>query len=70
VTKEIAEFIGREYTCEGDIRWTVENKIKFVVPESAELPEKATATDKRIWERRADEYVKRENKLAENCQTV
>jgi hypothetical protein len=48
----------------------VEKESKFVVPLPAEIPEKATATQKRIWERRVDDFVKRENKLAENYQTL
>jgi hypothetical protein len=29
VTKEIAEYVGREYQYGGDIRWTIENLEKF-----------------------------------------
>jgi hypothetical protein len=40
VTREIAEFVGRDYTYGGDIRWTLENEIKFIVPVPEELSDK------------------------------
>jgi hypothetical protein len=68
--KELAEYVGRTYTYGGDIRWTVENEKMFPFPCPKDVAADAGATDKRIWERRVDEYVKCENKLAANCETV
>jgi hypothetical protein len=68
--KELAEYVGRTYTYGGDIRWTVENEKMFPVPCPKDVAADAGATDKRIWERRVDEYVKRKNKIAANCETV
>jgi hypothetical protein len=68
--KELAEYFGRTYTYGGDIRWTVENEKMFPVPCPKDVAADDGATIKRIWERRVDEYAKRENKLAANCDTV
>jgi hypothetical protein len=60
---ELAKYIGRDYTHGSDIRWTIDNtEVVHCVD--------AKATAKRIWERRIDEFFKRDNKLAENCKTV
>jgi hypothetical protein len=48
----------------------VENENMFPVPFPEDVAVDAGATIKRIWERRVEEYVKRENKLAANCETV
>jgi hypothetical protein len=68
--KEIAEYVGREYSNGGDIRYTVENEKMSVVQVSDDPIDKASASEERIWERRIDEYVKRENRLVANCETV
>jgi hypothetical protein len=68
--KELAEYVGRTYTYGGDIRWTVENKKMFNVPCPKDVAADDGATDKRIWERRVDEYVKRKHKLAANWENV
>jgi hypothetical protein len=69
-TKEIAECVGREYQYGGNIRWTIENLERFKEEEPKELDTTATGVQKRMWERRVDEYIKRENKLRENCRTA
>jgi hypothetical protein len=48
----------------------VENEKMFPVPFPKDVTADAGATVKRIWERRVDEYVNHENKLAANCETV
>jgi hypothetical protein len=68
--KEIAEYVGREYSNGGDIRYTVENEKVFVVQVPDDPIYKASASEKRIWERRIDEYFKRQNRLIANCETV
>jgi hypothetical protein len=70
VTKEIAEYVDREYQYGGDIRWTIENLENFKGEEPKELDITATGVQKRMWERRVDEYIKRENKLKENLPTA
>jgi hypothetical protein len=68
--KELTKYVGRTYTYGGDIRWTVENKKMFPIPCPEDVAADAGAKIKRIWERRVDEYINRENKLAANCETV
>jgi hypothetical protein len=68
--KEISEYVGREYSNGGDIRYTVENEKMFVVQVPADPVDKVSASEKRIWEQIIDEYVKRENRLVANCETL
>jgi predicted phosphoribosyltransferase len=42
----------------GDIRYTVKNEKMCVVQVPADPIDKASASEKRIWEQRIDEYVK------------
>jgi TolA-binding protein len=68
VTKEIAEYVGREYPYGSDIRWTIQNLKLFKEEDPNELAAASSVLKKRMWEKRVDEYIKRENKLKENCQ--
>jgi hypothetical protein len=68
VTKEIAEYVGREYPYVGDIRWTIQNLKLFKEEEPNELAAASSVLKKRMWEKRVDEYIKRENKLMDNFQ--
>jgi hypothetical protein len=67
-TKEIAEYVGREYPYGGDIRWTIQNLELFKEEEPSELAASSSVLKKRMWKKRVDEFTKRENKLKENCQ--
>jgi hypothetical protein len=57
------------YTYIGNIKWKVENEKKVIVPVLEEV-DMATiyATQKRLWEKLVDRYVKRDIKLSENCE--
>jgi hypothetical protein len=70
--KKIAEYVEREYTYGGDIRWTVKNEKRFTVPkpEDSDETSASSATEQRIWERCTEEYIKRDDILTENCETV
>jgi hypothetical protein len=70
VTKEIAEYIGREYPFGGDIRWKIQNLKLFKESEPSELAAASSILKKHLWEKCVDEYIKRENKLEENFQTA
>jgi hypothetical protein len=70
VTKEIAEFVDRDYTHEGDIRWIVENRSKFTVLQPEDLQKEATSTHNRTWERQVDEFMTRDKKVTDNHHTV
>jgi hypothetical protein len=58
-TEEIAEYVGREYPYDGDIRWTIQNLEMFGEDEPKELDTTAAGAQKRMLERRVDEYIKR-----------
>jgi hypothetical protein len=68
VTKEIAKYVGREYAYGGDIRGTIPNLKHYVEEEPEELGETKSIVKKRMFEKRVDEFIKRETKLKENCQ--
>jgi hypothetical protein len=68
VTKEIAEYVGRDYPYGGDIRWTIQNLELFKEEEPSELAASSSVLKKRMWKKRVDKFIKRENKLKDNCQ--
>jgi menaquinone-dependent protoporphyrinogen IX oxidase len=70
VTKEIAEYIGREYRFGGDIRWTIQNLSLYKEDEPKKCADTTSGVKKIMWERRVDEFIKREDKLKENCQAA
>jgi hypothetical protein len=57
---EIAEYFGRTCTYGGDMQWTIENEQKLKIEAPKDLPDEIkSATAKRIWEKRVDEFIKR-----------
>jgi hypothetical protein len=69
--KDVAFYVGLTFTYGGDLNWTIEHTKKFVVPEPDDIDAKTiSATDKNIWEKRVDEYVKRDVILEENCERL
>jgi hypothetical protein len=70
VTKEIAEYVGREYAYGGYMRWTIQNPKHYVEEGPEELGETKSIVKKRMFEKRVDEFIKRETKLKENCQAA
>jgi hypothetical protein len=69
--KEISIYVGREYAHGGDIRWTVVDERRFKVPKPVDpTDEKPTFTDKKIWKQSVVEYVRRNNKLTQNMETM
>ena len=69
-TKEIAEYVGRTYKYGSDARLAIDNMKRPKIQEPDDPKKDATATQKKIWEKRIDEYVKREGQLEENLKTV
>jgi hypothetical protein len=65
--REIAAYVSRAYTYGGDIRWSIENEKKYTVVVPEDIDATSSSTDKRIWEKRIDKYVKRDLELNENC---
>jgi hypothetical protein len=71
--KEIAEYVGSNYSYGADIRWTVEHDALFVVtrpkkPDTTTTP--MDEVDTMIFNKEVDEYVKRREKHSENCRTL
>jgi hypothetical protein len=69
--KELALYTGRTFTYGADLKWTIEHEKMFIAPKPGDI-DLATinATDKHIWEKRVDEYVKRNMRLSENCKKL
>jgi hypothetical protein len=70
VTKDIADYVRREYCFGGDIRWTIQNLSLYKEDEPKECVDTTSDVKKRVWERRVDEFIKREDKLKDNCQAA
>jgi hypothetical protein len=65
--KEMAEYIGSNFTYGAYIRWSLEHEEEFVVPKPIILDATADAIDKIIWEKEIDDYGKRKAKHGYNC---
>jgi hypothetical protein len=57
VTKEIAEYVGREYAYGGDIRWTIQNLKHYVEEEPEELGETKSIVKKCMFEKRVMIFI-------------
>jgi hypothetical protein len=69
--KELALYVGRTFTYGADPKWTIEHEKLLVAPKPGNIDlVTIIATDKRIWEKRVDEYVKRDIRLTENCENL
>ena len=69
-TKEIAEYVGKNYKYGNDVRLAVESLTPPTLTEPSDPPQGASQTRERIWEKEVDEYVKRKGYLAENLKTL
>jgi hypothetical protein len=68
-TKEIGEYIGRTYCHGSDVRRAVQTLVMPVMIVPADPPEGAPRSIERMWEKKIDEFVKREPALEENLRT-
>jgi hypothetical protein len=68
--KEIAEYVGRTYKYGADARMAVEQLARPTIEVPNDPPDDATKTQLRIWEKKIDEFVKRETYLDENLKTI
>jgi hypothetical protein len=68
--REITTYIGRTYDYGGDMRWSIKNKAKFVPLKPTDIGTLTDPTDKRVWEKEIDEYVRRKAKLTVNCEKL
>ena len=69
-TREIEEFVGRTYSIPGDIVSAIENLRIPSLTRPADPPTAASRTDIRIWEEEVKSFVKRQNILQSNVQSV
>jgi hypothetical protein len=69
-TKEMAEHVGRTFKYGMDARLSIESLKLHALAIPSDPSTTATATEKRIWEKEVDEYVKRRVHLDENMKTV
>ena len=68
VRHEIAKYVGKEYTDEGDVRWTLKHeKMKTITPPSR-IGVGATDLEKYIFKVEVSECVKRRNRLQDNLE--
>jgi hypothetical protein len=65
-----SSYMGRTYDYGGDIMWSIKNGETSVPTKHADVDEKTTATDKRIWEKDIDEYVRRKVNLTVNRKKI
>jgi len=69
-TKEVAEYAGRTCKYSADIRKAIETLENTTIVPPAEPGNNATDTEKRIWEKKVDTYVKRESIYEQNLETM
>jgi hypothetical protein len=68
--REIAAYVGRTYDYGGDVRWSIKNEETYLPTKPAGIGASTDPTDKRIWEKEIDEYVRRKAKLTSNCEKL
>jgi hypothetical protein len=69
-TREICEYVGRNYKHGADAKIALETLAVPTFPEPTDPPNDATRTRIRIWEKEVDDYVKRGTLLSENLRTA
>jgi hypothetical protein len=62
-TREIAEYIGREYKYSAVLVRGIETLVEPTIPEPDDLPPGASALEQRKWEKRVDKMVEQEDRL-------
>ena len=69
VKREIAEYIGKEYTNGGDFWWTLERERQKTIKPPASLETNATDVDKEIFKFDVYDYVNHQNRLRANLES-
>jgi hypothetical protein len=62
-TREIIEYIGRTFKYSTDLVKGMESLVEPKIAEPEELPEGATALEKRKWDKRVDKLIDQEDRL-------
>jgi hypothetical protein len=69
--KEMALYAGRTFTYGADLKRTIKHEEKFTVPKPGDIDIRTvSATEKRIWEKHVDEYVKRDVRFERNSEKL
>jgi hypothetical protein len=69
-TKEIAEYVGPTYKYGSHTRLAIENLQGLMIDLPDDPAMSATKTKTRIWEKEADEYVRKKAYLDKNLKTL
>jgi hypothetical protein len=69
-TKALAGHIGKTYRYGNDIRLAIQNLSLTILEVPKDLPDSATKAELRIWEKKIDEFVRRDLHFEENMQTL
>jgi hypothetical protein len=69
-TKEIANYVGKTYKFGHDIKLAVYTLEMPVFVEPTDPPDNASKSKLKIWEKKIDEYVRRESYFDENVKTL
>jgi hypothetical protein len=69
-TKALAGHVGKTYQYGNDTRLAIHNLSPTILEVPKELPDTATKAELRIWEKKIDEFVKRDLYFEENMQTL
>jgi hypothetical protein len=69
-TKEIAGYVGRTYKYGGYAKLAMESLTEATWTEPSDPPTMATLTQKRIWEKEVDEFVKRRQYFELNMTSI
>jgi Zinc knuckle len=69
-TREIVEYVGRTLTYGNDVASAMELLTDTVLVEPVDPPANATLSEKRLWEKRCDEFVKQETAYKQNMKAA
>ena len=69
-TKEISEYVGRDYKKGSDVQWSIENLQPFLFTLPVDVPTNATDTAKLIWSKEVNAHAKREIQHEENLRYI
>ena len=68
--REIAKYVGKEYTDGGDVHWTLKREKMKMIPPPSITGENATDVDNKILNVEVSKYVKRRSRLRSNIEKV
>ena len=69
-TKEVAGYVGRTYKYGSDVAVAVEKLAQPIIKIPEDLAKNASETEKYVWKKEVDEYVKQKSYLKQNMKTL